>query len=355
MGRDGTKGHRDSDGRKREEKRESKVEKAAARSADDLCLRGFSHWLLTFCVFCCVCFSDRHDEDSDQYPEEAPRARSMLCMELKDCNGMPFAVIQIFNKRSPPVAGKIAIDGTCSFTEQDEAMLALLCLQAASVLRCCDLHLRNCLSKGYVDQLRKYDRVEIERLVKACSDEVFVGPWESEEKLVLAAAAKIKASINAQHCTLFLKQEDGQLGTPLVGKGGKFESVRVQVSDDTTAGWCAGHGEVVNVKNLALDERFNSGMSDEDERQAAMACSIMCVPILKSIDDAGCSAGVLGVIEVGPTSPHPPHCTLTSAPSEPQRPRPRPLASPPSLAQPEQRCFLDDGHPRAASIVSPKP
>jgi len=222
----------------------------------------------------------------------------MLCMELKDCNGMPYAVIQVFNKRSPPVGGKLMITNTSSFTEQDEAMLALLSLQAASVLRCCDLHLRNCLSKGYVDPLRKYDRAEIDKLVKACEDEVLVGPWESEDKLLLAVAAHIKKSVNAQHCTLFLKQEDGQLGTPLLGKGGKFECVKVRVSDDTTAGWCAGHGEVINVKNLALDERFNSGMSDEAEREAAMECSIMCVPMLKSIDDAGCGTGVVGVIEV---------------------------------------------------------
>lgn len=234
----------------------------------------------------------------DQFPESAPKALTMLCIEIKDCNGAPFAVIQVLNKRRPAVAGKLADFTPAPFTEQDEAMLALLGIQAASVLRCCDLHLRNSVSKGYVDQLRKYDRVEIERLVKTDVDEVLVKPWSGEEKLMMAAAAKIKMSIKAEHCTVFLRQEDGLLWTPFAGKGGKMERVRLEVTEDTTAGWCAARGEGLNVKNLALDERFNKGMTDQEDRDAAMLCSIMCVPILKTPDDAGCRDGVLGVIEV---------------------------------------------------------
>jgi GAF domain-containing protein len=237
----------------------------------------------------------RYNSEFDHYPPDAPQPYSMLCVELKDTAGVPIAVLQVVNKKS--AAGS---RDPGRFSRQDETMLKLLGMQIAAVLRCCDMHARNCHSSEWRDPLSGPRREETEKNVRLVMDDLMTTPMACEEQALHLLASKVKILVQAEHCTAFVKDETETtvMWTGMQEQGGVWVRLTLDVSDQTTAGWCASRAQVLQVKNLALDPRFNRSLVSEQDMRAASGCSILCVPVVNSTEAEGSTMGLLGVIEV---------------------------------------------------------
>jgi GAF domain-containing protein len=252
----------------------------------------------------------RYVSESDHYPSNAPKPYSMLCVELKDTSGVPIAVIQAVNKKS-----RIGSRDPGCFTRQDETMLQLFGMQVAAVMRCCDLHARSSQSLGQRNASSSsssneqnnstVDRVEVDQRVRAAVDELMHMHIICQEHAVQSIANKVKGFTRAEHCTVFWKSENEPdvLWTAVQNNSSnnhtnkthdQWERVSLEVSDQTTAGWCATRSQVLQVKNLALDPRFNRSLVSEQDMRAASGCSILCVPVFSGTSNQS----LQGVIEV---------------------------------------------------------
>jgi GAF domain-containing protein len=251
----------------------------------------------------------RYVPDSDHYPFHAPKPCSMLCVELKDASGVPIAVIQAVNKKN-----MIGSNEPGCFTRQDETMLQLFGMQVAAVLRCCDLHARSSQSSAQKASPSssqggsKADRGgEVDKRVSAAVDETMSMPMTCQEHALQLMANKVKVLMGAEHCTVFWRSdsEPDVLWTAMPNSSNHphhsstnpsdaWERVSLEVSDQTTAGWCASRSQILQVKNLALDPRFNRSLVNEQDMRAASGCSILCVPV----GAATSTQSIQGVIEV---------------------------------------------------------
>jgi len=81
--------------------------------------------------------------------------------------------------------------------------------------------------------------------------------------------------IDADRSTFFiLDQEDGELWSKVL-QGAEMREIRLKVGDGLS-GWCAQHGEIINLKDAYDDPRFDRTW---DEATGYRTKSLVCVPI----------------------------------------------------------------------------
>lgn len=93
------------------------------------------------------------------------------------------------------------------------------------------------------------------------------------DKLLALIMEKVRELMEADRATLFLVSEDGTELWSKILKGGETQEIRLTVGEGI-AGWVASSGEVVNIADAYIDNRFQPAV---DLRSGYRTKSILCV------------------------------------------------------------------------------
>jgi hypothetical protein len=275
-----------------------------------------------------VAAEDAYDPEADNLAnrpglEAAPD--TLLCVPLADSEGTLIAMLLLAEKKG----------GAC-FCPEDHLMCSLLGLQATTVLRCCDLHLRalqaqsdpssQAPSASAAPSQQDQEKTEgregglNKHLLDALGHlmvEMEEGE-EEEEALVLKVTAKI-CTFTGARATVFLAgaEDDSDELWSILRRAGEEEApirVRIPITNDTTAGLCFTKGQVISVPNLQQDPRFKDASSSSNtpalEHDTSKKLSVLCLPIKATEERIGATKSeemfaTLGVVEVISAEPLP--------------------------------------------------
>jgi signal transduction histidine kinase len=115
------------------------------------------------------------------------------------------------------------------------------------------------------------------------------------DRLLALIMEKVRELMQADRATLFLVSEDGTELWSKILDGGESQEIRLTVGEGI-AGWVASSGEVVNIADAYIDERFQPAV---DLRSGYRTKSILCVAMR---DTTGEITGVMQLLnkEDGP-------------------------------------------------------
>jgi hypothetical protein len=275
-----------------------------------------------------VAAEDAYDPEADNLAnrpglEAAPD--TLLCVPLADSEGTVIAMLLLAEKKG----------GGC-FCPEDHLMCSLLGLQATTVLRCCDLHLRALQAQSdpssqapsapaapsQQDQEKAEGReAGLSKHLLDALGQLMVEMEEGEEEeeaLVLKVTAKI-CTFTGARATVFLAgaEDDSDELWSILRRAGEEEApirVRIPITNDTTAGLCFTKGQVISVPNLQQDPRFKDATSSSNtpalEHDSSKNLSVLCLPIKATEERIGATKSeetfaTLGVVEVISAEPLP--------------------------------------------------
>ena len=253
---------------------------------------------------------------------------SLLAVPLCDAAGSMIAILLLAEKK-----------GGTTFSSADESMVSLLGLQATTVLRCCDLHLRSlsdrqgdrddspelalkATSSAHTPQ-DSSDRhalvarneppkllgmsESLKEMLKGLIAGGVRGTDEDIQSMLLNVAGKLSEVVDG-HTSVFLQAENGdELWSVVESEGGGAGTrITLPLAADTTAGWCFLNGKPLLVPNIARDGRFvrlPNAIDGEAGRVVGHGVSVTCMPIKSTLGHVVPESGeevfeTLGVVEV---------------------------------------------------------
>lgn len=101
------------------------------------------------------------------------------------------------------------------------------------------------------------------------------------DQLLHLVMEKVTLLMDADRSTLYLLSDDGKQLWSKVLQGGESFEIRLNVGEGI-AGWVASSGEVVNIPDAYIDQRFQPAV---DLRSGYRTRSILCIPMRNSLGD----------------------------------------------------------------------
>jgi adenylate cyclase len=189
----------------------------------------------------------RFDVDVDR--RTGYHTRTILCMPMRNREGRILGVLQLLNKRRG------------AFTAADEELLEAFAAPAA-------IAVQNALLNEEVHKRMRTSEILLS-VMHAVSSELEI------DKLLQTVVAETSHAMNAERCTLFLREEGtGELWSK-VAQGEQMNEIRVPRGRGI-AGHVAETGETVNIPDAYRDPRFNP---EVDRRTGYRTRTILCMPV----------------------------------------------------------------------------
>ncbi|MCG6910017.1 MAG: GAF domain-containing protein [Deltaproteobacteria bacterium] len=205
-------------------------------------------------------YSDpRFDNSTDR--EMGYKTRNILCGPLKNLQGELVGVIQVINKQGG------------AFDAKDEALFKAFAYQTAIAVENLEL---------YRKLLADHEKIAILFDVSTS-----VARTLDLDKLFVKIVNKISKALAAERSSLFLIDRKTDELWSKVAQPSELTEIRFPLSDGF-AGYVAGTGEVLNIRDAYGDERF---LPIVDQRTGFRTRSVLCAPIINRKGD------IIGVTE----------------------------------------------------------
>ena len=199
------------------------------------------------------------------------RTRNILCMPLFDEAQRVVAVVQVLNKHVESTTQTAS-----AFSTNDEYFLSIFAAQASIALRVAQQQER------ILAEQRKCSLLQ-ECAVQVCSE-------FSLPKIVDLVMVRLKHCVKADRVTFFLRDQDELVSIYASGEGGEqIHTLRLSISNGL-AGHVARTGEVIDLKDAHLDERFDRSV---DRATGYRTRNVVVVPVE---NQRGHVTGVIQVI-----------------------------------------------------------